>query len=153
MHENPIVNMEPASFTHDVRVIAGMERFTSINSAVEVDLHGQLNAESVAGTQISGIGGSFDFIQGALLSPGGRSIIAVTSTAARGEKSRIVPALKEGTPVTTPRHCVDYLITEYGVAELRGKSLSQRARSLIAVSHPDFRDGLEEYAKSAGLLR
>jgi len=153
VHENPIVNMEPASYTHDVSVLAGIEKFISINSAVEVDLQGNFNAEAVDGTQISGIGGSFDFIQGALLSPGGKSIIAMTSTAARGERSRIVPMLSGGTPITTPRHCADCVITEYGEAQMRGRSLSQRARALIEIAHPKFREKLEEHAGSMGWLR
>jgi 4-hydroxybutyrate CoA-transferase len=153
VHENPIVNMEPSSFTHNVKILAGIERFISVNSAVEIDLQGQLDAEAVDGTQISGIGGHFDFVQGALLSPGGKSIIAMTSTAAKGEKSRIVPRLTQGNPVTTPRHSVDYIVTEHGVAELRGRSLSQRAKALISIAHPKFSEELKEYAKSARFLK
>jgi 4-hydroxybutyrate CoA-transferase len=116
----------------------------SINSCLEVDLAGQVNAESVGSRQFSGIGGQVDFIRGARLSRGGRSIIAMPSTAARGTVSRIVPTLSPGAVVTTSRCDVDHIVTEHGVASLRGKTLRQRAEALIAIAHPDFRDPLTE---------
>lgn len=140
-HENPIINMEPSSFIHNPMVIARIENFVSINSALEVDLSGQVNAESLGEEQVSGIGGQYDFVEGAYWSPGGKSIIALPSTSGRGaERSRIVPRLAAGTKVTTPRYLTDHVVTEYGVAHLKGKSESERARALIAIAHPKFRD-------------
>jgi 4-hydroxybutyrate CoA-transferase len=142
VHDNPRVFMETSATIHDPRVVAGLERFVSINSAIEVDLTGQVNAESVGERQVAGIGGQFDFVAGAALG-GGRSVIALPSTGRRGETSRIVARLGSGTPVTTPRHLVDCVVTEFGRAELRGLSDEQRARGLIRLAHPQFREGLE----------
>ena len=103
---------------------------------------GQVASESVGLGQISGIGGQLDFVRGARLSKGGRSIIAIPSTAGKGKVSRIVPVLDEGAAVTTPRVDVDYIVTEYGIAHLRGKTLRQRAKALIQIAHPDFRKNL-----------
>jgi 4-hydroxybutyrate CoA-transferase len=140
-HENPIINMEPSSFIHNPMVIARIENFVSINSALEVDLSGQVNAESLGEEQVSGIGGQYDFVEGAYWSPGGKSIIALPSTSGKGaERSRIVPRLAAGTKVTTPRYLTDHVVTEYGAAHLKGKSESERARALIAIAHPKFRD-------------
>ncbi|HZQ38543.1 MAG TPA: acetyl-CoA hydrolase/transferase C-terminal domain-containing protein, partial [Dehalococcoidia bacterium] len=111
---------------------------------VEVDLSGQVNAEWVAGRQISGIGGQFDYMEAAMYSKGGRSIIALPSTAARGSASRIVETLAAGAAVTSPRMMVDYVVTEYGVADLRGKGIHARARALAAIAHPQFREELLE---------
>lgn len=140
--ECPEVVFRPARYTHEVGVIAELEHFVSINSAVEVDLLGQVSAEMVAGRQISGTGGSVDFMRGAATSPGGRSIVAMTATAKGGSVSRIVPALASGTAVTAARTDVDCIVTEYGVAELRGRSLDARARALIRIAAPAFRDEL-----------
>jgi 4-hydroxybutyrate CoA-transferase len=142
VHENPLVYMEPSTAIHDPRVVAGIERFVSINSAIEIDLTGQVNAEALGGRQVAGIGGQFDFVAGAALG-GGRSVIAVPSTGRGGESSRIVARLGPGVPVTTPRHLVDCVVTEFGKAELRGLSDDQRARELTRLAHPRFREGLE----------
>jgi 4-hydroxybutyrate CoA-transferase len=142
VHENPRVYMEPSTAVHDPLVVAALERFVSINSAVEVDLTGQVNAEALGMRQVAGIGGQFDFVAGAALG-GGRSVIALPSTGRGGEVSRIVGRLGAGTPVTTPRHLVDCVVTEFGRAELRGLSDRQRARQLIRLAHPRFREDLE----------
>jgi acyl-CoA hydrolase len=142
VHENPRVFMEPSTAVHDPRLVAGLERFVSINSAIEVDLTGQVNAEALGERQVAGIGGQFDFVMGAALG-GGRSVIALPSTGRGGETSRIVARLAAGTPVTTPRHLVDYVVTEFGRAELRGLSDDRRARELIRLAHPRFREELE----------
>ena len=142
VHENRRVYMEPSTAIHDPRVVAGIDRFVSINSAIEIDLTGQVNAEALGERQVAGIGGQFDFVTGAALG-GGRSVIALPSTGRGGEASRIVARLGAGTPVTTPRHLIDVVVTEYGRAELRGLSDEQRARELIRLAHPRFRDELE----------
>jgi acyl-CoA hydrolase len=142
VHENPQVHMEASTTIHDPRVVAGLERFVSINSAIEIDLTGQVNAEALGDRQVAGIGGQFDFVAGAALG-GHRSVIALPSTGRRGEVSRIVARLGVGTPVTTPRHLVDCVVTEFGRAELRGLSAAQRARALIRLADPRFREGLD----------
>jgi acyl-CoA hydrolase len=141
-HENPRIYMESSTTIHDPRVVAGVDRFVSINSAIEIDLTGQVNAEALGERQVAGIGGQFDFVAGAALG-GGRSVIALPSTGRGGETSRIVVRLEAGTPVTTPRHLVDWVVTEFGRAELRGLSDEQRAHALTRLAHPRFREGLE----------
>lgn len=147
VHDNPMVEMLPVDYVNDPMVIGQLHNLISINSAVEVDLMGQVNAEAVGGVQISAVGGQMDFVEGARRSPGGMSIIAMPSTAAGGKASRIVPYLNQYTPVTTPRYAVDVVVTEYGVAYLRGKSLRQRSEALIAIAHPRFQGQLEEQWK------
>lgn len=142
-HENPVVNMEPSDVVHDPQVVGGLGDFVSVNSALEVDLLGQVNAESVDGRQVTGVGGQFDFVLGAARATGGRSIIALPATAARGSRSRIVARLAPGARVTTPRFLADYVVTEHGVAALRGKSEAGRARELLHVADPAFREILE----------
>ena len=142
-HENPLVNMEPSDVVHDPHVIAALGDFVSVNSALEVDLLGQINAESVDGRQITGIGGQFDFVLGAARAAGGRAIIALPAGAARGTRSRIVARLGAGARVTTPRFLSDYVVTEHGVAALRGQSDAGRARALVRIADPAFRDALE----------
>ena len=144
IHNNPLLHFDSVSYTHNAQIIKRLEGFVSINSAVEIDLGGQVNAESIGGRQISGLGGQFDFVEGALYSPGGISIFAMPSTAAKGKVSRIVAHLPEGGVVSTPRYCTDYVVTEYGVASLRSKTMRQRAETLIAIAHPDFRDSLSD---------
>ena len=139
----PLIEMAPTTVTHNVLRIAAQPGFVSINSSIEVDLQGQSNGEMIGTTQISGVGGSQDYVEGACWSPGGRSIIAMPSTTADGRHSRIVPALTAGAAVTTPRYCTDYVVTEYGVAALKGRDLSARAEALIAIAHPEFRAGLQ----------
>ena len=148
-HDNPMVNMEPSSAIHNPMVVAGIEGFVSINSALEVDLDGQVNAESLDGAQVGGIGGQFDFVEGAYWASGGRSIIALPSTARGGEVSRIVPRLGAGAAVTIPRHLTDCVATEYGIAELRGRSVGERARALIGIAHPRHREALERQLRTA----
>jgi 4-hydroxybutyrate CoA-transferase len=142
VHENPCVYMEPSTMIHDPRVVAGLERFVSINSAIEIDLTGQVNAEALGERQVAGIGGQFDFVTGAALGRS-RSVVALPSTGRGGEASRIVARLGAGTPVTTPRHLVDWVVTEFGCVELRGLSDEQRAHELTRIAHPRFREGLE----------
>ncbi|MFQ5897564.1 MAG: acetyl-CoA hydrolase/transferase family protein [Candidatus Methylomirabilia bacterium] len=143
VRDNRLINMEPSDLVHDPQLVGRIRDFVSINSALEVDLTGQVNAESVGPRQVSGIGGQFDFVLGASRAPGGRSIIALPSTGRRGSVSRIVPRLREGTGVTTPRYLTDYVVTEYGVAALKGKSLAERALALAEIAHPAFREELE----------
>jgi len=139
-----LVEMATSSVTHNILLLAKLPRFVSINSAVEIDLHGQSNGETIGDVQISGVGGSLDYVEAAALSEGGLSIIALPSTTEDGKHSKIVPRLP-GAIVTTPRFCTDYIVTEYGVARLKGKDLHARAEALIAIAHPDFR---KELAKS-----
>ena len=146
--ENPAVWMLPATMSHGLEYVRGQANFVSINSALEIDLTGQVNAEWLDGRQVSGLGGSFDFVEAALYAPGGVSILALTATAARGTASRIVPRLAAGTAVTTPRHCVEYVVTEFGVADLRAKTLRERTATLAAVAHPAFRDALADGAST-----
>ena len=143
VHENPVVHMEPSSVIHNPLVVAKLERFVSINSAIEVDLTGQVNAESIGDRQVAGIGGQFDFVEGAYWAPGGRSIIALPATGRDGAVSRIVARLPAGAKVTTPRYLTDCVVTEFGRAELRGRSVEERARALIRIAHPRFQEQLE----------
>ena len=126
--------------THDVRKLADIKRFVSINSTVEIDLQGQCNGETVNGVQLSGVGGSLDYIEAAAMSSGGISIMALPSTTRCGEHSRIVKAIGSTEVVTTPRFCLDYVVTEYGVARLKGATLWERSNALIGLAHPKFRD-------------
>ena len=145
VHENPMVEGRPIMTTINSRVVGEIEKFISLLGAIEVDLTGQVNAETVGGRQISAIGGSFDFLQGALFSPQGKSIMAITAATPDGKNSRIIPQLPLGSAVTHPRHSIQYLVTEYGVADLRGKTLRERAEALTAIAHPNFREGLEKF--------
>ena len=142
--DNPAVAMYPVDYVNDPYVVGKNDNLVSINSCVQVDFMGQVAAESVGTTQISGIGGQMDFIRGARLSKGGRAVIAIASTAAGGKISKIVPFLDQGAAVTTSRTDVDYIVTEYGIAHLRGKTLKDRARALISIAHPKFREELGE---------
>jgi len=135
---NPALAMRSADYTHQLATMARINMLYSVNSAIEVDITGQVNAEQAGGRYLGAVGGQLDFVRGAQASPGGRSIIALPSTTPDGQRSRLVRSL-EGRPVTTPRSDVDVIITEYGVAELRGCSFSERASRLAAIAHPDFR--------------
>jgi 4-hydroxybutyrate CoA-transferase len=137
------VNMESAAFTHDPHLVAAIDRFVAINSALEIDLGGQVTAESLGTRQVAGIGGQFDFVLGASRSAGGAAIIALPSTGRDGAVSRIVPRMAEGAAVTTPRYLADWVVTEHGAARLRGLSDSARATALLAVAHPRFQGELE----------
>ncbi|MDX1418419.1 MAG: acetyl-CoA hydrolase/transferase C-terminal domain-containing protein [Rubricoccaceae bacterium] len=143
--DNPLVAMLDCAYVNDTAVIRRNPRVTAINSAIEVDLTGQVSADSIGTRQYSGVGGQMDFIRGASLSPGGKPIIALPSSTRRGD-SRIVPVLKEGAGVVTTRAHVHYVVTEHGVADLYGRTLRERARALIAVAHPDHREALERAA-------
>lgn len=149
---NPDVEMLPVDYVNDPDIIGQHANMISINSALQVDLMGQVNAEMIGSRQFSGIGGQVDFVRGASRSPGGKSVIALPSTAAGGKISRICCEFDRGAAVSTSRNDVHYVVTEYGVAELRGKSLRQRAQALIAVSHPDFREELTTLAREKGLI-
>lgn len=145
-HENPALRMDSSETLHDPDRVARIERFVSINSALEVDLTGQVTAESVGGRQVAGIGGQFDFVLGASRAPGGVSIIALPSTGRGGAVSRIVARLAPGAAVTTPRYLVDWIVTEHGAVRLRGLSAKERAAALLTVAHPRF---VEELARRA----
>jgi 4-hydroxybutyrate CoA-transferase len=144
--DNPQVAMLSAEYVNDTAVIRRNPRVTAINSAIEIDLTGQVSADSIGTRQYSGVGGQMDFMRGAALAPEGRAIIALPSRAAGGTVSRIVPVLAEGAGVVTSRAHVRTVITEYGVAELFGRSIRERAAALIAIAHPDFRDELARQA-------
>ena len=150
VHDNPLFELHPADYVNDPFVIAQNRKMVAINSAIEVDLTGQVVADSIGTRIYSGFGGQLDFIRGAARSEGGRPIIALPSTA-KGQ-SRIVPFLKPGAGVVTTRADVHYVVTEWGVAELFGRSLRERAKALIAIAHPDFREALLQGAWERGLL-
>jgi acyl-CoA hydrolase len=143
---NALLDMRSSDHTHSPLVMAQLNNFYSVNSAIEVDLTGQLNSEIAAGRYLGAIGGQADYVRGAQLSPGGRSIIAMASATPDGKYSRIVASLK-GAPVTTARADVDLIVTEYGVADLRGASMRERAKRLTAIAHPDFREPLAAAAQ------
>ncbi len=144
VNHNPQVQMHPVSYVNHPTVVMQNYKMVSINSCIEVDLMGQVGSESIGLKQFSGVGGQVDFVRGASMAVGGKSIIAVPSTAAGGKVSRIVPFLAQGAAVSTSRNDVDYVVTEYGIAHLKGQTLRQRALSLIAIAHPSFRDSLTE---------
>ena len=144
-----MVEMRPVDFTNDTHVIRSFSRMVSINSAIEVDLTGQVVADSIGHRLYSGVGGQMDFMRGAALAAEGRSIIALPSTAAGGTASRLVASLREGAGVVTTRAHVRTVVTEWGVAELFGRSLRERAEALIEIAHPDFREDLRRDASRA----
>ncbi|MBA3687807.1 MAG: acetyl-CoA hydrolase/transferase family protein [Chloroflexi bacterium] len=144
---NPMVEMRPVDYTNDTAVIRRFRRMVAVNSAIEVDLSGQVVADSIGRRLYSGVGGQMDFIRGAALAEEGRAIIALPSTAAGGTTSRIAANLQEGAGVVTTRAHVRTVVTEWGVAELFGRSMAERARALIAIAHPDFRDELRLAAR------
>ncbi|MBR1644080.1 MAG: acetyl-CoA hydrolase/transferase family protein [Bacteroidales bacterium] len=141
---NKDIELYPVNYTNDPYIIAKNYRMVSINSCIEVDMMGQVASESIGMRQYSGIGGQVDFVRGAAMAEGGKSIIAMPSTAAHGTVSRIKPFLTPGAAVSTSRNDVDYIITEYGIARLKGRTLRQRAEDLIRIAHPDFRAMLVE---------
>ncbi|WP_186428889.1 acetyl-CoA hydrolase/transferase family protein [Clostridium sp. BSD9I1] len=148
VNNNPMVEMYSVDYVNDPCVIMQNNKMVSINSCVQVDFMGQVASESVGLTQISGVGGQVDFVRGANMCKNGKSIMAMPSTAAKGKVSKIVPLLDEGAAVTTSRNDVDYVVTEYGIAQLKGKTLKDRARALINIAHPNFRPSLiEEFEK------
>ena len=142
VNNNPDVLVLPVDYVNHPVEVMKEDNIVSINSCVQVDLMGQAASECVGLTQISGVGGQVDFIRGAAMAKGGRSILAFPSTAAKGTISKIVPLLDEGAAVTTSRNDIDYVVTEYGIAKLKGKTLKARAKALIQIAHPNFRDDL-----------
>jgi len=150
--DNPVFELHPCDYTNDPFVVAKNDNMVAINSAIEIDLTGQVCSDSIGTYIYSGFGGQVDFIRGAAASSGGKPIIAVPSTAKHGTMSRIVPILKQGAGVVTSRADVHYVVTEFGVASLYGKNLKERAGELIRVAHPNFRDELTFMAKERHLL-
>lgn len=140
--DNPLVHFKEAAYTNDTAIIRKNPKVTAINSAIEIDITGQICADTIGKYQYSGVGGQMDFIRGASLSEGGKPIIAMPSVTNKG-MSKIVPFLKEGAGITTTRAHVHYIATEYGVVDLFGKNLKERAKALISIAHPDFREELE----------
>lgn len=150
--DNPIVHLKAASYTNDTAIIRKNPKVTAINSAIEIDLTGQVCADTIGRYQYSGVGGQMDFIRGASLSEGGKAIIAMPSVTKKGF-SKIVPFLKEGAGITTTRAHVHYVVTEYGAVNLFGKNLKQRAHALISIAHPDHREQLEREATERFMSR
>ncbi|MGB1308187.1 MAG: acetyl-CoA hydrolase/transferase family protein [Oceanihabitans sp.] len=141
--DNPFIEMRASNYTNDVSIIKQNPKMVAINSAVEVDLTGQVCADSIGAKMYSGVGGQMDFIRGASLSEGGKAIIALPSITKSGI-SRIVPALKPGAGVVTTRSHVHYIITEYGIANLYGKTIKERVKALVNIAHPDFREAIDK---------
>ena len=152
VNNNPSVLIRDVAFTNDPFVIAQMPKMVAINSAIEIDITGQIVSDSIGPKIFSGFGGQVDFIYGASRSKGGKPIIAMPSTTKRGE-SKIVGMLRQGAGVVTTRAHARYIVTEYGIADLYGKSLRERARALINIAHPDHRESLEKIAREQLCLR
>jgi len=152
VHDNPVVEFHPTAYTNDPFVISQNDRMVALNSAIEVDITGQVCSDSIGTRFYSGFGGQTDFIRGASRSRGGKPIIALPATAAKGKASRIVPMLSPGAGVVTTRADVRWVITEFGAAYLFGKTVRERARALINIAHPDFREGLEKAARERRLI-
>jgi len=152
VHNNPIVEFHPSDYVNDPFVIARNDRMVAVNSAIAVDLTGQVCSDSIGGTVYSGFGGQVDFIRGAARAKEGRAIIALLSTARDEQVSRITPALDPAAGVVTSRADVHFVVTEFGVADLFGKTLRERARALIGIAHPKFREELETLARKRRLL-
>lgn len=156
LNNNPEIMAAPVDYVNDVRTISSIDNFISINNAVDIDLFGQVNAESAGPKHISGAGGQLDFVLGAYLSKGGKSFICLSSTFKTKDgqlKSRIRPMLQEGSIVTDTRANVQYVVTEYGKVNLKGKSAFERAKLLISIAHPDFREELKEEARKLGIWK
>ena len=152
LDRNPLVELYPTEYVNDPCTIGRNFRQVAINGAIEVDLTGQVCADSIGSKLYSGVGGQMDFIYGASRSEGGVPIIALPSTAARGRMSRIVPTLKPGAGVVTTRNHVHWIVTEYGAVDLYGKSIRERARALISIAHPEFREQLRKQAQELGYI-
>jgi 4-hydroxybutyrate CoA-transferase len=150
---NPVFEFHPTAYTNDPGLIARNDNMVAINSALQVDLTGQVCSDSIGNQFYSGIGGQVDFLRGASRSKGGKPIIAISSTAKNGTISRIVPMLSPGAGVVTSRGLVRYVVTEHGVAYLHGKSIRERAKALIEIAHPKFRDELYEYCERTKWLQ
>jgi acetyl-CoA hydrolase len=141
-HRNPAVQFRSTAYTHDAAVLASLDRFVALNSAIEVDLTGQVNAETAGGTYVGAMGGGADFLRGAARSADGLPVVALASTA--GRHSRIVARING--PASTPRSDAGIIVTEHGVADLRGATISERVKKMIAIAHPDFREQLAREA-------
>ncbi|EOD00864.1 acetyl-CoA hydrolase/transferase family protein [Caldisalinibacter kiritimatiensis] len=152
LNDNVGIEFYPVDYVNDPNIIGMHDDFISINTCIEVDLFGQVCSESLGVKHFSGVGGQVDYVRGAAKSKNGKSIIAMYSTAKNGTISKIKPILTKGSIVTTTRNEVDYIITEFGVAKLKGKTISQRAKSLINIAHPNFRDELTSAAKKMNLI-
>ena len=152
MNDNPAIEILPVDYVNDPAVICQNDNMISINAALEVDLWGQVCEESIGTKHVSGSGGQVDYVRGACQSKGGKSFIAFPSTAKGGTISKIAPILTPGAIVTTSKNDVDYIVTEFGVAHLRGESLASRAKQLIAIAHPNFRDELTFEARKRGIM-
>jgi 4-hydroxybutyrate CoA-transferase len=150
---NPMVEFRPTSYANSIPVIAQEENVVAINGSIEVDLTGQIVSESVGNLMRTGTGGQLDFVIGAFLSKGGRAINLVPATTLNDTVSRIVPYISQGARVTVPRHYAGFVVTEYGVADLYGRTEPERAEALIAIAHPKFREELEKGARERGLLK
>lgn len=148
LNKNEDVIMTPMDYVNNPAIIAQNDNMVSVNSAIEIDLMGQVVADTIGLNQFSGVGGQVDFVRGATMSKGGRSIIAMPSSAKGGTISKIVPKLTDYSAVTTTRNDVNYVVTEYGIAQLKGRTMKERARALISIAHPNFREELaKEYEK------
>ena len=152
MDRNPALEIHPVDFTNSPALAGQNDNLISINATLQVDFLGQCGSESFGHMPYSGTGGQADFVRAANISRGGKAFIVLPSTAKNGTISRIVPMLSTGTHVSTSKNAVNYVVTEFGVAQLRGKSAWQRARALIGIAHPDFRAELTDHAKRMGLL-
>ena len=152
LHDNPSISFHPVEYTNNPLIISGLRGIAAINSVLQLDLSGQGSAESLGAYNYSGIGGQADFMRGAMLAPGGRSILMLKSTARGGKVSRVVPVIDAGAGVTLNRGDVHYIVTEYGIAYINGKNLRERAISIIAIAHPDFRPWLMDEAKRLGVV-
>jgi acetyl-CoA hydrolase len=151
-HDNPIIELRTVDFTNDPFNISRNDNMVAINSALQIDLTGQVCADSIGCKFYSGVGGQADFMRGAARSRGGRPVIAISSTALSGRVSRIVPVLEPGAGVTTSRNDVHYVVTEYGTVNLYGLSVKKRAEALISIAHPDFRRDLQDAARARNLI-
>lgn len=152
MHRNPGIEMHPVEFTNDPYLAARNDKLCAINATMQIDLIGQCGSETLGHLPYSGTGGQADFVRAANRSKGGKAFIVLPSTAKNGAVSRIAPVLSPGTHVTTSKNDINYVVTEYGVAQLRGKTAKQRAEALIGIAHPDFRGELREAARKMSLL-
>ena len=149
---NPMFELHRVTYVNDPRVISQNDQVIAINNALTVDLSGQIASDSLGPQLYSGAGGQLDFIIGALMSRGGRSVTVLPATAKEGKVSRIVPTMAKGQGVTVPRFLSDYVVTEYGIANLFGKTVKQKTHELISIAHPDFRSDLRKAAKKLGWL-
>lgn len=152
IHDNPSIEFKTIDYTNNPLIIAQQRRMTAINAALQIDLTGQATAESLGKTFFSGIGGQADFMRGAVLAPGGKTILTLRSTTENEQESRIVPFIPEGAGITLNRGDVHYVVTEYGIAYIHGKNIRERAMDLIAIAHPKFRPWLIDEAKKNGLI-